>query len=134
MRLAKQLQAWFPTLIHVASLRGTSAARFNAELLAECVKLRDFDRKGVRWSGKNYPGGYTSYGSMDKLHKFSSTFTELEKQVDRHVRAFARALDFDLTGRKLVMTDCWLNIMPRQTAHSLHLHPLSTISGNSLLT
>ena len=27
------------------------------------------------------------------------------------------------------MTDCWVNIMPRGTAHGLHLHPLATISG-----
>ena len=27
------------------------------------------------------------------------------------------------------MTDCWVNIMPRQVVHGLHLHPLSTISG-----
>jgi len=27
------------------------------------------------------------------------------------------------------MTDCWVNIMPRQTAQRLHLHPLSVISG-----
>jgi uncharacterized protein (TIGR02466 family) len=42
---------------------------------------------------------------------------------------FARALDFDLQGRVLVMTDCWANVMPRQVAHSSHLHPLATISG-----
>jgi len=27
------------------------------------------------------------------------------------------------------MTDCWVNIMPRHTVHSLHLHPHSTLSG-----
>lgn len=123
------LEVLFPTFIHVAPLARSGLARLNAALLKECRQLRGFDREGARWSRQNYPGGYTSYGSMDKLHKFSSTFGELERRIDRHVRAFARALDFDLTGRKLVMTDCWVNIMPRQTAHSLHLHPLSTISG-----
>ncbi|MBI3874540.1 MAG: hypothetical protein HY300_00920 [Verrucomicrobia bacterium] len=123
------VQTWFATFIYCAPLQRAGAARFNAGLLKECRQLRDFDREGVRWSKKNYSGGYTSYGSLDKLHKFSSTFAELERRIGRHVRAFARALDFDLTGRKLVMTDCWVNIMPRQCAHSLHLHPLSTISG-----
>jgi uncharacterized protein (TIGR02466 family) len=28
------------------------------------------------------------------------------------------------------MTDCWVNIMPRQVVHTLHLHPLATISGS----
>ena len=45
------------------------------------------------------------------------------------MQAFARELEFDLEGRELTMTDCWVNIMPRQVVHSLHLHPLSTISG-----
>jgi uncharacterized protein (TIGR02466 family) len=27
------------------------------------------------------------------------------------------------------LTDCWVNIMPETAAHSLHLHPLSFISG-----
>ena len=27
------------------------------------------------------------------------------------------------------MTDCWVNIMPRQVVHGLHLHPLSAVSG-----
>jgi len=27
------------------------------------------------------------------------------------------------------MTDCWVNVMPKQVVHGLHLHPLSTISG-----
>jgi uncharacterized protein (TIGR02466 family) len=27
------------------------------------------------------------------------------------------------------MSDCWINIMPHRTAHSLHLHPNSVVSG-----
>lgn len=124
-----RIKAWFPTLIYCAPLLRTGAARFNAELLAEAYQLRDFDRDGQRWSKKNYPGGFTTYGSLDKLHRFSSTFTELQRRIDRHVKAFARRLEFDLTNRRLEMTDCWVNIMPRRTAHGLHLHPTSTISG-----
>jgi uncharacterized protein (TIGR02466 family) len=45
------------------------------------------------------------------------------------VKIFARRLELDLTGRALAMTDCWVNIMPQQVVHGLHLHPLSTISG-----
>jgi uncharacterized protein (TIGR02466 family) len=123
------IQAWFPTLIYYAPLQRAGAAQFNREILKECYQLQDFDEAGRKWSAKNYRGGYTSYGSLDKLHQFSSTFTALEQKITRHVLAFARALEMDLTGRKLEMTDCWVNIMPRQTVHSLHLHPLSTISG-----
>ena len=87
------------------------------------------DADGEAWCRENYPGGYTSYGSMTKLHRSSSTFTELNERLARHVRAFARALDFDLEGRALEMTDCWVNVMPQGCAHALHLHPTSTISG-----
>jgi uncharacterized protein (TIGR02466 family) len=66
---------------------------------------------------------------MNELHRFSSTFATLEKKFLRHARAFAKTLDFDLRGRSVRMTDCWVNIMPPTAAHSMHLHPLSFISG-----
>jgi uncharacterized protein (TIGR02466 family) len=125
----KNIQTWFPTLIYYATLQRTGGAAFTRELLKECYQLRDFDEAGRKWSATNYPGGYTSYGSMDKLHRFSSTFESLEKKITRHVLTYAKALEMDLSDRKLEMTDCWVNIMPHQVVHSLHLHPLSTISG-----
>ncbi len=123
-----QIQAWFPTFLYKAPLE-RQGRRLNRELLRECYQIRDHDLAGQRWSSKNYPGGYTSYGSLCRLHRLSSTFMDLERAIDRHVRRFAAHLEYDLEGRELVMTDCWANIMPRQVAHSLHLHPLSTLSG-----
>ncbi|MEI6861512.1 MAG: TIGR02466 family protein [Verrucomicrobiota bacterium] len=122
-------RALFPTLIYCEPLQRAGLTRLNAGLAAECNQLRDFDAAGRRWSAKNYPGGYTSYASLNELHKFSSTFAALEQKLARHAHAFARALDFDLRGRALCLTDCWANIMPPTAAHSLHLHPLSVISG-----
>jgi uncharacterized protein (TIGR02466 family) len=66
---------------------------------------------------------------MNELHRFSSSFADLERKLTRHVKRFARALDLDLRGRTIRLTDLWVNIMPPATAHSLHLHPLSFISG-----
>lgn len=126
---AAAIREWFPTRVYHAPLRAGDASRYNAELAAECHQIRDFDDAGRKWSAKNYPGGYTSYASLNRLHEFSSTFTELEKRIARHVRAFAKALDFDLRGREVRMTDFWLNIMPPTAAHSMHLHPNSFISG-----
>jgi uncharacterized protein (TIGR02466 family) len=123
------VRAWFPTFIYSEPLQPAGLVRFNAELGDECRRLRAFDAAGRRWSGENYPGGYTSYASMNELHRFSSTFAALEKKLTRHVRAFARRLDMDLRGRTVRMTDCWVNVMPETAAHSLHLHPLSFISG-----
>ena len=123
------IRAWFSTFIYSEPLMGSGLGRFNADLAVECLALRDYDREGRAWSRRNYPGGYTSYASMNELHRFSSTFSGLERRITRHVRAFARALDMDLRGREIRMTDCWVNIMPPSAAHSLHLHPLSFVSG-----
>ncbi len=123
------IHLFFPTRIYEARLLATNGRSFNHELLRECHQIRDHDADGHKWCRKNYPGGYTSYGSLCRLHKFSSTFMELEKKIDRHVKKFARELDLDLAGRPLAMTDCWVNIMPYQVVHGLHIHPLSTISG-----
>lgn len=123
------IRPWFPTYIYHEPLLRAGGVRFNAALAAECRQVRDFDAAGRKWSAVNYPGGYTSYASLNELHRFSSTFAGLERRISPHVRAFARALDLDLRGRKIAMTDCWLNIMPPAAAHSLHLHPLAFISG-----
>ena len=122
-------RAWFPTLIYREPLQPRGLARFNEDLAEECRRLRAYDAAGRRWSKANYPGGYTSYASMNELHRFSSTFARLEKRLLRHVRIFAQQLELDLRGRKIRLTDCWVNIMPPSAAHSLHLHPLSFISG-----
>jgi uncharacterized protein (TIGR02466 family) len=116
----------FPTLVYTATLRRGS---LNERLLRECRQLRSDDEAGQRWSAENYPGGYTSYGSVCQMQRMSPTFAELERELDGHVTAFVRELDLDMQGRKLAMTDCWVNIMGQLTVHSMHLHPLSTVSG-----
>lgn len=120
---------YFATSIYAEALQKASTRRLNDELAEECARLRDFDDAGRAWSEKNYPGGYTSYASMNELHRFSSTFEGLERKLTRHVKAFAKTLELDLRGRAIAMTDCWVNIMPPTAAHSLHLHPLAFISG-----
>jgi uncharacterized protein (TIGR02466 family) len=119
----------FPTFVYAAPLQRRGAGALNNRLLRECLQLRRDDRAGVAWSSERYPGGYTSYGSVNRMQHFSPTFAELERMLGRHVRRFARQLDFDLDSRPLEMTDCWVNIMPPRVAHPGHLHPLSTISG-----
>jgi len=123
------IRAWFPTFIYCEALAKAGGAKFNQELLKECQQIREYDEEGRAWSEQNYRGGYTSYASMAQLHRFSSTFAELERRVNRHVKAFAGHLEMDLRKRRFFMSDCWVNIMPRQAAHSLHLHPLSFLSG-----
>ena len=119
----------FPTLIFKESLTGPDSGRFSQDLADECRSLAASDAAGQRWSAGHYLGGYTSYGSLDRLHLVSSLFARLRWRIDPHVKAFARALHYDLSGRTLAMTDCWANVMPAGTSHSLHLHPASFISG-----
>ncbi len=119
----------FPTLVYSARLTRAAGGTLNARLLRECLQLRKDDPAGRKWSAERYPGGYTSYGSAHRMHRMSPTFGALERLIDRHVANFTRALELDLAGRKLAMTDCWVNIMPRGVAHGLHLHPLATVSG-----
>lgn len=123
------IRALFPTLVYKNALAGRDPQRFNRDLGDECQALAASDEAGRRWSARNYLGGYTSYGSLDRLHLVSPRFAELRRRLDRHVRAFARDLHYDLRGRKIAMTDCWVNVMPAGVVHSLHLHPASFLSG-----
>jgi uncharacterized protein (TIGR02466 family) len=119
----------FPTHIYQAALQKRGSREFNQRLLNEIRQLQHDDAAGRQWSQTNYPGGFTSYSSANRLHTVSPTFAALEQKLIPHVRSFCRKLDLNLPTRKLAMTDCWANIMPRGVVHGLHLHPLSTISG-----
>jgi uncharacterized protein (TIGR02466 family) len=118
----------FPTLVYRAPLGGATGA-LNRELLAEMRAIRARDARGRRWSARHYPGGYTSYASLDQIHRMSSTFVALRERIDRHVARYARALGWDLGGRELAMSDCWANLMGRGAAHGAHLHPQAVVSG-----
>ncbi|HMD28508.1 MAG TPA: hypothetical protein VKH13_08065, partial [Steroidobacteraceae bacterium] len=65
------IQALFPTLVYAAALQKGDSRVFNRQLLKECRQLRHDDAAGRRWSLKNYVGGYTSYGSVHRLHGIS---------------------------------------------------------------
>lgn len=120
----------FPTWIYQAPLDAPTLVR---RLLDEARRLREVDAEGRAWSAKHYPNGYTSYATFDRLHQSFTTFGELERRLEPHVKSFARRLDFDLGGGRLRMTDCWVNLMGRGTVHGLHLHPLSILSGTFYL-
>ena len=120
---------FFPTRVYTAALQRAGVTEFNRRLLRECQQIRHDDAAGRKWSSQGYPGGYTSYGSLCRLHTQSPMFEQLACKLDRHVTAFVRELEFDLSGRPLLMTDCWINIMPKSVVHGLHLHPHATLSG-----
>lgn len=121
----------FPTFLYFNQLTPSSSyqIKLNRDLLRECIKYSEIDKSGQKWSKTNYPGGYTSYGSLAQLHKMSSTFEILNQKIDFHVRKFARHMEMDIDLKSLKMTSCWINIMPNHVTHSMHIHPLSVISG-----
>lgn len=121
------LKNLFPTQIWRQPLG--LGVKFARRLEQECHTFRELDETGRSWSKRNYPSGYTSYSSLSDLPKRSPTFDQLRTRIDREVALYARALDLDLQGGKLVMTTCWINMMAEHSHHSFHLHPLSAVSG-----
>lgn len=98
-------------------------------LKTEIYQIAKSDSRGQKWSEKHYPNGYTSYGSWDQLNKMSSTFERLQKKIDRHVARYVKKLDYDQSSGPLKMNSIWVNIMPRGSLHTSHIHPQSVISG-----
>lgn len=127
--LTMPIQSWFPTSLYIEPLLKVGLSRFNREILEQCYLVRDTDPVGQEWSEEHYANGYTSYGSMTDLHLRYPHFEDLAKALSAHARKFARHLEMDLQGGHLQMSSCWVNIMPANTVHSLHLHPLSVLSG-----
>lgn len=123
------IKSLFPTFVYYSPLKTQGLSQLNKELRGEALKFAEIDDQGQAWSAKNYKGGYTSYGSIAQLHQISTTFENLEKEINKHVRKFARHLEMDIDPKELKMTSCWINIMPPDVIHTMHIHPLSVISG-----
>ncbi|MBV9540769.1 MAG: hypothetical protein JO167_05830, partial [Alphaproteobacteria bacterium] len=94
-----QTRLLFATSLYQAALSG--AARLNTDLAKVCLAIAAEDRAGQRWAAAHGYRGYTSYASLNDLPQRAPEFAALKIQLDRHVAAFARAVDFDLGGRRL---------------------------------
>ena len=99
-----------------------------------CLGIAAEDRAGQRWAKAHGYGGYTSYASLNDLPRRASIFAELERTISGHVGKFARELQFDLAGRKLVLDSLWVNVMEKGAVHTPHIHPHSVISGTDYVT
>jgi uncharacterized protein (TIGR02466 family) len=127
------LHTLFPTRIYQKRVT-PATAMLNKELKKECFKFRKIDEAGRLWSKDNYSaGGYTSYGSIANLHEISPTFEELGKKIDSAVRKYIRELELDVSPKSIRLCSMWINIMPSGCYHTMHLHPLSVISGTYYL-
>jgi uncharacterized protein (TIGR02466 family) len=122
------------TRLYRARLSEFSSKVDAEELEASCYSIADDDEAGQAWcEEKGYPG-YTSYASLTDLPWRFPIFAEMVEALDQHVAAFVEDLEFDLDGRKLVLEDIWINILPEGGMHSSHLHPHSVISGTTYVS
>ena len=123
----------FPTQIYCTRNSSASSTGLRERLVRESLVFKEIDEIGKNWSKKNYLSGYTSYASITDLPFRSSNFEVLKRFIDREVKKFAKILDLDLGKGKLIMHECWVNVMGKNCQHAYHLHPLSTISGTYFL-
>jgi uncharacterized protein (TIGR02466 family) len=119
----------FPSPLYYSPLGTHGVKTLNRDLLSESLKFRHIDDAGIKWSKTHYRGGYTSYGSIPHLHQVSTTFEDLRKQLDKHARKYIKYLQMDVKPQQIQLRSCWINVMPKGVAHSMHIHPLSVLSG-----
>lgn len=123
------IQSLFPTRLYRADLPRAKAAALNAELERTCHIVAKQDKAGQAWARENRYSGYTSYASLNDLSWRAPVFADLEAELQAHIAAFARDLQFDLAGRKLVIDSLWINILKPGGVHTAHIHPHSVLSG-----
>jgi len=128
------IETLFATKIYRAELAGAKADRLNRDIAAASLSIAEDDLAGQRWCARNGYPGYTSYASLDDLPWRVPVFGELVKALDGHVGAFAKELDYDLRGRKLVLDSLWINVLAPGGVHTSHIHPQSVISGTYYVT
>jgi hypothetical protein len=121
-------QALFPTLVYQAPLQASGWKSFNDRLLLECRQYREDDTAGQAWSARRYPGGYTSYGSLARMHTISPTFALLERKLRRHVNRFARSLELDLEDPRL---DRFMAAPPRRSDCQPENRPWVTVPADA---
>ena len=122
----------FPTLILQKSVLPSKSPLIR-DLIEESLLIREKDRAGIDWSKNNYPKGFTSYGSLDRLHQFSSTFQGLEKKLQPALKEFIKKSQLDIDPKGLHLTRLWVNVMSAGSSHAFHLHPHSVVSGSLYL-
>lgn len=103
--------------------------KIHQELERTSRKLPEIDVEGVKWSKKNYPNGYTSYGSLSELYKQFSVFDHLKERLDREVKLYTKALGLVPDRGEIRLSALWVNLMPKHCYHAFHIHPNSVVSG-----
>ncbi len=117
----------FPTLIYREDLPRIDT--LNAELEVAALSLATNDHAGLKWCEKHGYPGYTSYASLNELASRIPAFKKLERLIDKHASAYAKAMHWDIKGAKPICDSLWVNVMPEGGHHTGHIHTNSVISG-----
>lgn len=119
------LRPLFVTQIYQSEL---SEAGLVPELADACRLLAAEDGAGRAWCREHCYPGYTSYGSLNDLPRRMPEFEALKQELDRHAKAYARALNFQL-ARKPKLDNLWVNVLKPGGGHTGHIHPHAVLSG-----
>src|SRR5690242_14061155 len=125
--MTADIKTLFVTKLYRAAIPG--AAVLNADLLKACRAIAGDDEAGAAWSRAHGYKGYTSYASLNDLPRRDPSFATLKRELDKHAAAFAKALHFDLSAKKLVLDSIWVNVLEPGGVHTGHVHPHSVLSG-----
>lgn len=129
-----QIESLFVTRFYRAMLSEYGKPISTEELEDACYSIAEDDEAGQDWcETQGYPG-YTSYASLTDLPWRFPIFADIVEALDQHVAAFAEDLEFVLEGKKLVLEDIWINMLPEGGLHTSHLHPHSVISGTTYVS
>lgn len=128
------IKSLFATRLYHAQLSEHGKPISPDEFEASCIAIANDDEAGQDWCEENGYAGYTSYASLDDLPYRFPIFKDLQKVLNKHVKAFAKDLAFDLGDRKLKLDSLWINILPEGGIHTSHIHPHSVISGTTYVT
>lgn len=125
-------QIVFPTFLWQENL-GRRFRALQPHLLREAFILGERDQVGRSWSKRHYHLGYTSYQSEAQLHRMSPHYDALARLLRKPMEKMVRSLDWDCRPKDIFLSSMWVNIMPKGASHSLHIHPLSVLSGTVYL-
>jgi uncharacterized protein (TIGR02466 family) len=128
------IKSLFVTRLYHAALSEHGKPIDADELEDSCISIANDDEAGQDWCEENGYAGYTSYASLDDLPYRFPIFKALVKVLDKHVKAFARDLAFELGDKKLKLDSIWINVLPEGGIHTSHIHPHSVISGTTYVT
>jgi uncharacterized protein (TIGR02466 family) len=110
-------EAWYPLFVEE-----------KPKLLERIYQIRQQDNLGREYSVKQFPNGYTSFYTLNRLYK-DTVFDGLTRFLYEIATDFANQQFWDLENFELVMNQFWCNINSRYSYHRDHVHPYSQISG-----